>query len=176
MWLTASIPPPAVNPVSLEEAKWQCRVIHDDDDDYIEHLIVVALDHVEKYCGALFASRTGVFEASGWGDLSRLPSGPVTSVTGITYVDTIGDDQTVNPTVYELRLGGAFLRPGSQWPAAQLGSRITVTAEVGAAECPPAVKHAILLLVSDMYERREPEPAVERTTLDNLLSNHRYYA
>lgn len=175
MWQRPTIPSPTTEPVSLEQARRQCRVFHDDDDAYLGELVSVARSHVEKYCGALFAERTVDLVADDWSDLSVLPVVPVGDVTAVTYTDAAGADQTIGEGVYELVDGGLRLQYGQNWPAKQFGSRITVSASVGRV-ADPAVRHAMLLLISDMYERREPEPSSERSTLDDLLANHREYA
>jgi len=104
-----------------------------------------------------------------------LPVVPVIDVTAVTYTDAAGDEQTVDESAYEVVNGGLVLLYGQNWPAKQFGSRITVSATVGRAP-EPEVRHAMLLLISDMYERREPEPSTERSTLDDLLANHREYS
>lgn len=174
MWLTVTIPAPQTEPITLEEAKRQCNILHDDADEYLTHLVKVARAHVESYCGALFAVREAEFEASEWADLVRLPAVPVTDIPSIEYIDPAGGVQTIDDTTYEVRCGGVWLKPGNRWPQIQLGSRITVTASVGD-DCPAPVKHAMLLMISDMNERREPEPSVDPTTFDHLLVNYRYY-
>jgi uncharacterized phiE125 gp8 family phage protein len=176
MWQRPAIPSPTTEPVALEQAKRQCRIFHDDDDAYLADLITVARSHVEKYCGALFAERVVELVADDWADLALLPVVPVGDVTAITYIDIDGVEQTVGEGVYELANGGLSPLYGQSWPAKQYGSHITVAATVGYADADPVIKHAMLLLISDMYERREPEPSTERTTLDDLLANHREYA
>ncbi|MBL0934836.1 MAG: phage head-tail connector protein [Rhizobiaceae bacterium] len=175
MWQRPTIPSPTTEPVSLEQAKRQCRVFHDDDDAYLGELISVARSHVEKYCGALFAERAVDLVADDWSDLSVLPVVPAGDVTAVTYTDADGAEQTIGEGVYELVDGGLRLLRGQNWPAKQFGSRITVSASVGRVP-DPTVRHAMLLLISDMYERREPEPSSARSTLDDLLANHREYA
>lgn len=175
MWYPAKPTGATVEPVTLDEAKRQARVMHNDDDAHLTHLIAAARDHVERYTGAAWAQQAVEVMCDGWSDLSRLPVFPVQSVV-IEYVDAAGDEQTLPGTVYEFRPDAAavVLRPGQQWPATAVGTRISVTAVVGGAT-PPSVKHAILMLLSDLNENREIDAADARTTLDNLLANHRFY-
>lgn len=175
MWQKPAIPSPTTEPVTLEQAKRQCRIFHDDDDGYLSDLIPVARSHVEKYCGALFAEREVELVADDWADLVLLPITPVVDVAAVTYTDMDGVDQTVGEGVYEVINGGLSPLYGQNWPAKRYGSRIIVAAMVGYADADPVARHAMLLLISDMYARREPEPAVERTNLDDLLANHREY-
>lgn len=176
MWQRPAIPSPTTEPVTLEQAKRQCRIFHDDDDGYLTELILVARSHVEKYCGALFGEREVELVADDWADLALLPITPVVDVTAVTYTDMDGVEQTVGEGVYEVINGGLSPLYGQFWPAKLHGSRIIVAATVGYTDVDPAARHAMLLLISDTYARREPEPTVERTTLDDLLANHREYS
>ena len=178
MWYPTKITIPATSePVTTEEAKRRLHVDFADDDADIDLLVKSARDHVEKYCNVRFASQTVEMKCDGFCDLERLPEAPVSSVASIAYVDTAGVTQTLADTVYELRadaLEAAIVtKYGQQWPAIQSGSRITVTAVVGYAEAPPAVKHAALLWIADAYENRENAKLEDWTALDALLCNFR---
>lgn len=175
MWYPAKVTvAPASEPVSLEEAKRQLNVFHDDDDDLIGGMISAVRDHVEKYCGAVFASRMVETQATAWPDMARLPVTPVNAVTSISYVDSAGQATTLPDTVYELRGEAIRLGYGQQWPALQMGSLITLVATVGYEEVPPAVKHAILLRITDFYDNRGSEDDSKWSGFDSLLSNYRF--
>jgi uncharacterized phiE125 gp8 family phage protein len=167
---------PAVEPVSLAQAKLQCRVIGTDEDDTLDLYIASARSHAEAYCGVAFAERTVVAHCDSFTDLARLPFAPVNSVTSIEYVDPAGSTQTLPSSVYELRADnlepGIVLKPSQAWPAIQLGSRITLTASVGVSP-PDDVLHAMLLFIADSFDRREHAKAGDWTSLDSLLCNHR---
>jgi len=178
MWYPTTITTPAASePVSQQDAKRRLRIDFDDDNADIDLMIESARDHAEKYCNVRFAYQTVEMKCDGFCDLERLPEAPVSSVTSITYADTDGATQTLATSVYELRNDGleaAIVRKyGQQWPAIQSGSRITVTAVVGYADAPPAVKHAILLFIADAYEVRENAKLDDWTALDALLCNYR---
>jgi len=175
MWQRPTIPNPTTEPVTLEQAKRQCRVFHDDDDAYFEEIIQVARSHVEKYCGALFAEREIELIASEWCDLEYLPVIPVSAVASVTYTDVDGAEQTVPTENYELVDGALHPIYGQVWPAKRFGSRVTVSVTAGATSIEPPVRHAMLLLISDTFDSREPQPSSGRTTLDDLLANHREY-
>lgn len=177
MWYTPKITvAPDNEPVTLAEAKKQVNAVEfDDDDAYLSSLVAVARDHVEKYCGAFFSAQTAEAKATGWYDMAQLPVSPVSTVTSITYVDTDGASQTLDASVYDLRGDSIVLKYGQSWPPVQPGSLITLTATVGFADAPPAVKQAILLRVDDLYDNRGSEPDHEWTGFDSLLSNYRFY-
>lgn len=174
-------------PVTLEKAKGQCNILEDDAafDDKLGDLITTAREHVEAYCGVLFISRGLTASCDCWRDLARLPVGPVSSVSAITYVDADGNTQTLDGSAWELRIDGleAAIVPafGVTWPAIRAGSRITVTLTAGfGAEgeelCPKPVRHAILLFLSQQFEQREPVLIEGQTVFDHLLANFRRYA
>ena len=178
MWYPTRVTTPATSePVTVEEAKRRLHVTFNDDDDDIELMVASMRDHAEKYCNTRFASQTVEMKCDNFCDLERLPEAPVTSVTSISYVDTDGVTQTLAGTVYELRNDdlevSIVTKYGQQWPAIQMGSRITVVAVVGYGEAPPAVKHAILLNIADAYENRENAELEEWTAFDALLCNFR---
>ncbi|RWB65401.1 head-tail connector protein [Mesorhizobium sp.] len=176
MWYPAKITTPAeAEPVTLVEVKRHVRVDSTDDDDYLTSLISVARNHVEKYCSAYLATQTVEVKAEDWWDMAHLSVYPVQSITTIAYVDTNGDAQTLPDTVYELRDAGIVLKYGQVLPPTQPGSLITLTAVVGVTDAQPAVKHAILVRLADLYETRESEDDSKWTSFDSLLSNHRYY-
>lgn len=177
MWLPATVTTPATSePVTLVEAKRQVRASDfSDDDAYLTDLIAAARNHAEKYCGVYLAQQTVTVRASGWCDFAALSVLPAQSVTSVAYVDTSGSAQTLANTVYELRGSAIVLKYGQVWPTIQTGSLITLIAVVGYASIEPAVKHAILLRIADLYENRESASDADWTSFDSLLSNHRYY-
>jgi uncharacterized phiE125 gp8 family phage protein len=161
-----------VEPVTLAEAKAQCRVDHDDEDGKLKLLMAAARQHAEKYCGQSFATATLVAKATDWCDLERLPTRPIQSIS-IAYVDAAGADQTLPPADYSLIERTVALSPGGSWPRRQPGSSITITLGVGGS-CPDAAKQAILLRIEDLYAARGSKPDSVFSAFDSLLCNHRY--
>lgn len=187
MWYPATISVAAeAEPVTASLAKAHLRVDHSDDDTIIAAYIASARAHVERYCGARFASQTLVVKCDGFDDFARLSEAPVTSVSSVAYVDTDGTTQTLSTDVYELRADGLetsiALKYEQTWPAIRTGSRITVTLVAGYATAPETVKQAMLLLIAAWYENREAGPAGELAhpyvppAFDALLANERRYA
>lgn len=178
MWYPTKITVAATSePLTTAEVKRRLHVDFADDDADIDLLIQSARDHGQKYCNVRFASQTVELKCDGFCDFARLPEAPVASVSSISYVDTDGATQTLATSVYELRaddLDAAIVtKYGQQWPAIQIGSRITVTAVVGYSAAPAAVKHAMLLWIADAYENRENAKIEDWTALDALLCNFR---
>ncbi|GAJ91033.1 head-tail connector protein [Rhizobium rhizogenes] len=178
MWYPAKITAAATSePLSVDEVKRRLRVDFGDDDQDIELMIAAARDHAEKYCNTRFATQTVEIKCDAFTDMDRLPEAPVQSIASVAYIDTDGAEATLDAEVYELRNDGletSIARAyGKHWPAVRHGSRITITAVVGYDTAPAAVKHAILLFISDAYEQRENAAIEDWTALDALLCNFR---
>lgn len=177
MWYQPKVLARTTEPVLLAEAKRQCGVLHDDDDDLLDALIETARDHVERYCGTPLATQTVEVHCDAFGDFCRLPFAPVQSVSAIEYTDTSGVAQTLATTVYEERFDGLAVaivtKYGQHWPAAQMGSRIKLTAIVGYEDFPASIRHAMLLWIAEAYEQRENAEAPGWTAFDTLLVNCR---
>lgn len=177
MWYpTAITVQPAAEPITLEEACAHLRVDDEGERFQVLRLVTMSRSFVEDYCSARWATQTAVMKCDAWGDLARLPEAPVQSVTSISYIDTDGATQTLASTVYELRADGldaAIVAKYNQtFPVIRPGSRIAVTAVIGAAIIPPPVKHAMLLHIGASYEQREGGKA-DWGAMEALLSNYR---
>lgn len=176
--------PPASEPVTLAQAKAQCRVTGTDEDTLLTRLITAARSLVESWCGIALESRTVTMACTSFCDFAMLPTGPVSAVSGIAYVDTAGVSQTLSTDVYELRKDGLnasiVLKINQSWPSIQTGSQIVVTAVIGGSP-PEAAVHATLLLVGHWFETREAVNVGNIVTemplaVEALLCNHRRFA
>jgi len=176
MWYPPKVTTPPIEPISKEDAKRQCAILHDDDDPLLEGYIAVARDYVEKYTGTPLATQTVEINCDAFADMARLPIAPVTSVA-ISYLDTTGAPQVLDSASYELRSDcfevSVVPAYGRQWPVPRHGSRITVTAVVGYADLPKSIRHAMLLWIAEAYEQRENAAAPSWTAFDALLCNYR---
>jgi uncharacterized phiE125 gp8 family phage protein len=171
-------------PITLAEAKAQCRVDGADEDTLIEGYIASARAYVEAYTGTFLKQQTVTVKCDGFADFAKFSAVPLGSVSSISYVDGAGATQTLSANIYEVRSDGLkasiALKGGQIWPTIQNGSRITVTADVGYSSVPSAVKLALLLLVSQWYDNRAA--AAERGqselpfAISSLLANHQAFA
>jgi uncharacterized phiE125 gp8 family phage protein len=158
------ITPPSEEPVSLTGAKLYLRVDHEEDDDLIRQLISAARRVAERITGRQLVTATWEYRRDRWpaSSFMRLPRPPVRTVESVTYLDTSGTLQTLDSSLYEVDTGrnGLWLAYLADWPAlrdTQNAVRVRFTAGYGAAsEVPETIYTAILLLVSEWYERRLP--------------------
>lgn len=165
----------------------------------VERLIKTATEHLDGIEGWLNRSigvRTLETRFYGFGcGVLRLPYAPVIDIVSAHYLDSAGQPQAIDPDVFELfgsDLGNAW---GKSWPtpSAYRGRAETVriryragyvvnpTADPLVASVPEPIRHAILLMVGDMY--RFPETAGDQsvakvpmsTTVENLLQPFQVY-
>lgn len=157
------VTPPAEWPVSLEEAKAQCRVTGDHEDTLLERLIRSATAHVERTLDLSLTTRTYRLTLDAFTDTIELRRGPVQSVESLQYVDGDGITQTVSTEDYTVDLvsSSAWIvrNSGASWPAIMDAvNAVSVTYVAGFDELPSDLedlKHAILLLIGHWFSVRE---------------------
>jgi len=177
---------PAVEPVTLAEAKAHLRVDTADDDTYITGLVRAAREWVEQYLDRTlvhtqWVMRFDKFPPDGTLDieLPRPPmvaSGTATAVA-LTFTYENGDTATYSTASFRVDRastpGAVKTLYGQTWPPhLQDDNAISVTwwAGYGASgsDVPQGVKNAMLLYVHELYEKRgngEP-PAAAKALLD----------
>ncbi len=176
----ARVTAPQGSPLALADLKRHLRVDYTDDDALIEGYARAALAQIEGPRGAGICLLTQQWRLSldglpcrgGWRrePSIEIPMGPVVSIDGVTYLDTSGDLQTLDPALYvydldarPVRIVRAFQQ---SWPACQPqpGSvKVTFTAGFGdkPGNVPHDLKVAAMLLVGHWYEHREAVVGVD---------------
>jgi uncharacterized phiE125 gp8 family phage protein len=157
------ISPPAAVPVSLHEAKAQCRYFEPDEDAIILGQIRSATDYVEGHTGLRLITQTWQWSTvlpCFWSGYLRLPLGPVQAIDSIGYVDTAGGLQVLSPAIYTLKGDRIILAPEAQWPSVWRGpDSATITFTVGYGDdhnsVPHDIRQAIYMLVAYWFEQRE---------------------
>ena len=157
---------PTSEPVTLAEAKAHLRIEHDDENDYITTLIEVAREYVEiGMCNRTLMSSTWTlyldeFPAGNMGIC--LPYPPVAAISSVTYYDTSGTQQTLSDYQLDSQSEPAALHPSvdSLWPSTQSNKyqAVTIVYTAGYADAdsvPAKIKHAIKIILSELYENRE---------------------
>lgn len=183
---------PAVEPVSLTEAKSHLRVDISDDDDYISGLIKSAREYIEGATRQALITQTWRLSLDAWpeGNEITIPKPPLQSVTSIIYKDSDGNSTTWSTSAYivdsDSEPGRVVLAYGQSWPSVTLypANPIQITFKAGygdaASSVPQHLIHAIKFLVAHWYENREPVTvgAVARDVplaVDSLIWLNRVY-
>ena len=163
---------PAVEPITLAEAKQHLRVSTTDQDTLITALIQAAREYVELYCGRSLITQTreqtdDSFYDAAWHHAQRLYYGPVQSITSIQYVDMNGDLQTVDTSIYTYNLvsdpATFYAAYGKFWPVPRFQKdAVIITYVAGYAGTgspldlrggvPEMIKTAIKMLVGHYYD------------------------
>ncbi len=155
---------PSVEPVTTAEMKAHLRVDIGDDDALIDSLIQAARALAEVWTWRTFINSTYTLKLAAFRNEMELPRPPLGSVSGITYLDTDGNSQTLAVTVYDVDTdsepGRVTLTLNETWPLTQdVIHAVTITFVAGygsaASDVPETIKSAIKLLVGGMYEHRE---------------------
>lgn len=174
---------PALEPVSLADAKLHLRVDVADDDALIDQLIRAAREHAETFTHRALITSTwdlklDAFPCDG---VIWLPKPPLVSVTSITYVDTAGVSQTWSSALYTVDApSGPMARHGRVVPVyaevfpstRSVVNAVTVryvagygaTAALAAPLVPASVKAAIKILVATWYGPGRQAVTVGSTT------------
>lgn len=160
--------PPAVEPVTVSEAKAHLRVDVSDDDAYIATLITAAREWCEQYLDRTLIDTQWTMRLDSFPYEIELPRPPIASAgtaTAVTLTYTLGDDSTATLSSTQYRVDrnstpGVVrqLRAGT-WPANlddYNAVAVTWWAGYGASgtSVPAAIRHAILMLVAHWYENR----------------------
>lgn len=177
----ALITAPAVEPVTLTEAKTQCRVDGSTEDTFLTSLIVAAREAAEAQTGRALINQTWerTLDAFPRRWNIYLPFPPLVSVTHIKYIDADGVLQTLASTGYKVLTtrtpGEVCLSYNNVWPSTRCEEdAVTVRYVAGygatAASVPQLIKQGILLTINHWYDNREAEelPAAAVRLFDML--------
>ncbi len=158
---------PAVEPVSLGEAKAHLRVDGTDEDLLISSLITAARVHIEQTLMQAMITQSWRLVRDDWpadGPV-EIALGPVQQVSEIRVLDADGSSQIIPASDYLVDTASAPVRivraAAAVWPAptrAINGIEIDFSAGYGdsPSDVPQPLRQAILLLVAHWFERREP--------------------
>lgn len=125
------VTPPAEEPVTLEEAKLQCRVTHDAEDVLIEQYIRAAREACEAFQLRAWLTQTWELSLDRFPCASernpragiRLPRPPLQSVESIIYTASDGSEVTMAAADYlvdtDAEPGVVYPAYGTSWPAAR---------------------------------------------------------
>lgn len=180
-----TITEPSTTAVSLAEAKQQLVIDTADHDSYLKRLNKRAERMAEQFLGGYISTRTVELVLDGFPDSEELqiPTFPVQSITSMTYTDENGDSQTFTDFRSDLNGKVSKLIAIEAWPSTRerTPDAVKVRMVVGYSTVPEDIKHAILLKVAEMFERREESVigasvTPSMNTFAMLLKSHRRYA
>lgn len=171
---TALVTGPALEPVTLVEAKAHCRIDIEDDDGLLAGFLLSARQHAETYLRRSLITQTwDLFIDREWPTvrcggsrvpLIEIPRPPLQSVTSVTYYDSDGTLQTLASNQYRVstKRHEGIIEPayGVTWPSVRdQADTIVVRFVAGygslAGDIPEAIRQGILLLVGHWYQNRE---------------------
>lgn len=182
------ITPPATEPITVADAEAQSRWDMADEAALVEGYIAAARQKAETYLRRPLITQTWELALDTFpGTLGaiKLPLPPLQSVTSITYIDTDGTLQTLDPALYKVddssepaRIVPAY---GKTWPATRdeiAAVKVRFVCGYGdtAESVPMCVRQWLLLNVADYFENRETVQVGQRlafvdakTLADGLL-------
>jgi len=156
---------PAAFPVTLTEAKDHLKRTDTADDTYVTALITAATAAIENMTSNRFVSQTwtAYLDAFPADSFIILPFGKVVSVTSVKYTDyaaTVTTWDSVNYLVDTFSSPGKIdLAYGISWPSGvtlRPVNGVAIEWVTGYSAVPAEIKQSILLMISHLYENREP--------------------
>jgi uncharacterized phiE125 gp8 family phage protein len=153
---------PAVEPLSLAEAKAFLRVEHSDDDDVIGALIAASRIHVEAQTRRALISQTWRITLDAWPDNGRQPvrPAPLRALSAARVYDYGGVAHAVDTEAFVVDAGASALAfaPWALAAPGRIAAGIELDVVVGygdaATDVPEPLRHAVRLLIAHWYENR----------------------
>ncbi len=177
--------------ITLEEAAEFMRAeFSDSEENLIMSLITASRISCEEYLFRRIGEQTVELRANGF-PLDNAPivlPAPLISVESVKYLDSNGDEQTLDESSYLVSDSApCLITPVASWPeTSKSGDSLRVEFTAGysdpgssplASEALPAtVRVAMLMQIADMYENREAQSEkglIANQTLANLLAPYR---
>lgn len=188
--------PPGVEPITLADVENQCRIDSlSDESAAIDLFIAATRQRAEAVTRRALITQQWRLTVDGFPGCNTpiaIPLPPLQSVDSITYVDTAGITQTLDPELYRVITDDepARLLPLFEhvWPSTRgdIGM-VSITFTCGYGDnhgaVPAAIRQWMLLNVANLYENRESLTAapgrltmVDLTTMaDSLLHDFRVF-
>jgi uncharacterized phiE125 gp8 family phage protein len=153
---------PAVEPLSLDEAKDFLRVEHDDDDELIVALVAASRIHVETETRRALITQIWRIVLDTWPQSGRLDvrPGPLQAVVAARVYDADDNAQVIDVQAFVPDIGASMLafmpwslmQPGR--PAAGIELDVTIGYGDVPLDVPEPLRQAMRLLVAHWYENR----------------------
>lgn len=158
--------PPAVEPVTVEEAKAHLRIDYEEEDTLLSSLITTSRLHIETALNLALITQKWSWHFNKWprSSVVELPIRPVQSIEAIRINTEDGGEILLSPDEYVLEStihSARLVSTNGTWPQPGIprqGIEIAFLAGFGEAgqAVPSPIRQALLMLVSHWYENREP--------------------
>jgi uncharacterized phiE125 gp8 family phage protein len=184
------ITPPTEEPVTLAEARLQCKADGTEEDALLTLYIASARRTAEHLTGRVFCTQTWEARMDAFPPAEiELPKPTVQSIVSLKYTDADGLEQTIDPGNYALDAaqlpGWALPAVGFAWPATQgIANAVRVRFVAGygnAAAVPHNIKQWMLLQIAAAFRNREAFASgisaneLPNRWVDGLLDSERTY-
>jgi len=156
---------PAIEPITLDEAKLHCRIDAGDENSIVTALIKIARQYVERITNRALITQTWELRLDDWPSEIWLTRPPVQSITSIKYLDTDGVEQTWSDALYQTDLYAepARISPiyGESYPDLETGAynRVIVRFVNGygdaASQIPTPIIQSMEIMISHWFQNRE---------------------
>jgi len=183
------VTPPAVEPITLAEAKLHAKVDTSADDTLIGDLIVAARQYAEQYTQRAFINQTwrltlDYYEFNFERRYIELDKGNIDSIASFNCYDSNNNVALFANTNYRLSGSRLVLDDKAEWPIFnRLYEAVSIDYVAGfgatAADVPQAIKQAILMLVDHYYINRLATSAPVNTLpfgVQALLQTYRIFS
>ena len=155
------VSPPPRAPVTLQEARDQLRIFHQEQDGMISRLIYMATEAAERFTQRAIITRTIEAYLPRFLPIIYLRYPPLLSVEKIEYLDPQGVNQELDQSIYFVEDNAApasiQLMPGEFWPGtAEHPHAVTISYTAGYGDepidVPEDLRGAILAVVNALYD------------------------
>jgi uncharacterized phiE125 gp8 family phage protein len=168
--------------VTLEKAKKHLRIEADftDEDDLIQDYIDAAVTQAENYIGGHITDKNIVIKMTGFDNPLVFEAFPIKAVTSVKYFEQGTEvEQTMDAANYTLTAETSkrfAIRFKGDLPTVQdRFDAVTVTINVGMVTIDKPIAQAVLLMVADMFERREDRTETITSASTSLLRPYKKY-
>jgi len=172
---------PTSQAVTNEEADSQLKVDSSDDTAYINSLIIAAQNQVEEYTNRRLIEGKYELIFEKFDKDITLPYSPIKTIESIKYYDIDNNIQTFASASYDYDIYSlpCIISAVDSWPGTYVRKdAVTVQFTTGYTTpdaIPGALKQAILLLITDMYENRIDQPRERFTAWQRLAYPYRVF-
>ena len=157
---------PAIEPVTLDEARNHLKIDSSEDNSLISALITTARQLAEKETKRAFITQTWEMYLDEVGNEIEIPKPPLQDVTSIKAIAADGTETVVDVTTYyvdkaENSPGRVKLKSGYSWPTHRGFASFIIRLVCGygdtATDVPEPLRQGILQLIAYLYENRGAE-------------------